>query len=93
MISVINLDQFIEVKEDIEKGLAIFLLDDEMNHVGHEQSWLANVKLEVYLVRMEKDDFQVMDIATHPHTFIIKDGKEIKTMNGIPSEGLLGECL
>lgn len=93
MVHVVNLDQYIEVKEDIDRGMAVFLFEEEMARLGDEHSWLGHLKAEVYLVKMDQEDFRAMDLATHPHTILIRDGEEVKTINGIPTEDYLGEYL
>lgn len=90
MFTEINLEQYLETKEDIAVGIAVFLLDEEVRLIG-DSSWLRTTMLEVYAVKMTKDDFKSMDIGVQPKTFIIKDGKEIFEINGIPSEDALGE--
>jgi hypothetical protein len=90
MLTEINLEQYLETKEDIAIGIVVFLLGEEIRLIG-DSSWLRQTMLEVYAVKMDENDFKSMDIGVHPKTFIIKDGKEIFEINGIPSEDALGE--
>ena len=87
----IGLDQYLEIKEDIDLGIVVFLLGDKYNHILSDSHWLRFTSLEVYVVKMSVEDFKSMDIGVHPKTFLIKDGKEIFEINGIPSEDALGE--
>ncbi len=87
----IGLDQYLEIKEDIEVGVVVFFLEEKYNHLISESHWLNFTSLEVYAVKMSAEDFKSMDIGVHPKTFIIKDGKEIFEINGIPSEDAIGE--
>ncbi len=91
MIHSVNLDQYTEIKEDIDVGFAVFLLNDEMKDLNNENNWLSSSPTEFYLVRMSEEEFKMMDIGVHPKTFIIKNGKEIKELNGFPSEEAIGE--
>jgi len=91
MIHNINLDQYIEIKEDIDIGFGIFLLDNELPDLNSEKNWIATSPIDFYLVRMDKSEFKSMDIGVHPKTFIIKNGKEIKELNGFPPEETIGE--
>jgi len=90
-VNKIVLDQYLEIKEDIDLGVVVFFLDEKYNHLISDSHWLHFTKLEVYAVKMTVEDFKSMDIGVHPKTFIIKDGKEIFEINGIPSEEALGE--
>lgn len=87
----INLDQYLEIKEDIKVGLVVFLLNDELSHMVGTSSWLNHTMLDVNVVRMSKEEFKIMDIGVYPKTFLIKDGQEVLEINGIPSEDALGE--
>ncbi len=90
MLVELNLEQYLETKEDIEFGFVVFLLDEEIRLIG-DSSWLRTTMSEAYAVKMTKEDFKSMDIGVHPKTFLVKDGKEIFEINGIPSEDALGE--
>lgn len=90
MLTEINLEQYLETKEDIALAIVVFLLGGEIHLIG-DSSWLRQTMLEVYAVQLNEDDFKSMDIGVHPKTFIIKDGKEIFEINGIPTEDALGE--
>lgn len=91
MVHNISLDQYIEIKEDIDIGFCIFLLNDELQELNNERNWIFTSPIDFYLVRMCISDFKAMDIGVHPKTFIIKDGKEIKELNGFPPEEAIGE--
>lgn len=89
MIHNITLDQYIEIKEDIEVGFCVFLLDNEMPDIDSERSWITASFIDFYLIRMTDSDFKSMDIGVHPKTFAIKDGKEVKEINGFPPEEVI----
>jgi hypothetical protein len=91
MLNEIGLDQYLEIKEDIELGVVVFFLGGKFNHLISDSHWLCCSSLEVYIVKMTVEDFKSMDIGVHPKTFIIKEGREIFEINGIPSEDALGE--
>jgi hypothetical protein len=90
MLTEITLEQYLEIKEDIELAIVVFLLGEEIRLIG-DSSWLKQTMLEAYAVRLDEEDFKSMDIGVHPKTFLIKDGKEIFEINGIPTEDALGE--
>lgn len=91
MVHEINIDQYTEIKEDIDLGFAVFLLNDEQKDLNNESNWINSSPIDFYLIRMSKEEFKFMDIGVHPKTFIIKNGKEIKELNGFPSEEAIGE--
>lgn len=91
MIHNINLDQYLEIKEDIDLGFGVFLLNDELKELNNDSNWIATSPIDFYLVRMNSSDFKSMDIGVHPKTFIIKNGREIKELNGFPPEETIGE--
>lgn len=86
MISEITLDQYLEIKEDIDVGFAIFLTDDEYTDICAEHNWYFSSNMEFYVIRMSVEEFLQMDFNTHPKTLVIKNGKEIKNINGLPTE-------
>lgn len=89
MIHNITLDQYLEIKEDISVGLCVFLLNGEISNIDSDRSWVTASKHDFYLVRMSEEEFKSMDICVHPKTFIIKNGKEIKEINGFPPEDVI----
>ena len=91
MLTEINLEQYLEIKEDIDVGIVVFLLGEELSHLIGDSSWLKQTMLDVYAIKMDEEDFKSMDIGVYPKTFILKDGKEIFEINGIPSEDALGD--
>jgi len=90
-VEEINLDQFLEIKEDIDLGVVVFFLGDKYSHLISESHWLNFTNMDAYIVKMTVEDFKAMDIGVHPKTFLIKDGKETFEINGIPTEDALGE--
>lgn len=91
MIDEINLEQYLEIKEDIEIGIVVFLLEDDQQHLIGDSSWLHQTVIDTYVVRMTAEEFKTMDIGVYPKTFVIKDGKETFEINGIPSDDALGD--
>lgn len=93
MLTKIDLDQYLEIKEDIDKGAVVFLKEKDITNISGESSSLSIYPVPVYLVQMSDDDFSSMDIGVHPKTFLILNGKEVREYNGIPGENLLEEDL
>lgn len=93
MLTRIDLDQYLEVKEDIDRGAVVFLKQKDLLNISGEASSLSIYPVPVYLVEMTDEDFRSMDIGVHPKTFLILKGKEVKEYNGIPGENLLEEDL
>jgi len=81
---VINLDQFLNLKEKHNTQLFVFLLNDEMSHLDSGTMWYG-LKCPVFLVRMSEEEFHQMDMSTHPKVLCTKSGKELFDHNGIPS--------
>lgn len=84
-MQVINLDQYLRLKEKAAVQFFIFFLDDEYAHLNTESTWLHDLRYPTYLVRMSKDDFNCMDIAIHPKIFCTSSGKELFQINGLPN--------
>lgn len=86
MINELTLDQYIEIKEDIEFGFIIFLTKDEYKDICAEHNWYFSSRMEFYVIRLSIEEFIQMDFNTHPKTLIVKHGNELKNINGLPSE-------
>lgn len=91
MLNNITLDQYLEIKEDIAKGIAIFNLEGSDLNLLTETSFYAVTPMEVYVIQMDKADFSMMDIGVYPKTFLIHKGKEVREFNGIPNEDVIGD--
>ena len=89
MLRVIDLDQYLVMKEKDIVQVFIFLLDGEYSHLGENTSLFYGFNYPVYLVRMTEDEFHSMDISVHPKVFCTKDGKEFFELNGIPTARFL----
>jgi len=81
----ISLDQFFDIKEKNLLQLFVFLLDREYLYLNNETTWLDNFNIPIYIIRMALDDFHSMDFATHPKVLVVKKGKELFELSGLPS--------
>jgi hypothetical protein len=82
---VLNLDGYLRQKEKNVVQLFVFFLNEEYSHLNSESTWLQSVKHPVYIVRMNEDEFNRMDIAIHPKIFCTKSGKELFSIDGLPT--------
>jgi autonomous glycyl radical cofactor GrcA len=83
MDNVVDLEEYLKLKEKKILTVFIFLLDDEYPHLEMNTSWLHYVKEQVYLVRLSEDEFRMLDIGVHPKIIVFHGGKELKEYNGI----------
>ena len=93
MKRTIDVDEFLKLKEKPTLTVFIFLLDDECSYLEYDTSWLNYFGKPIYLVRMNEDDFHMMDIAIHPKIIITRSGKEISEINGLPKMEVLRDHL
>jgi len=84
-MQVINLDQYFELKEKKVIQLFIFFLNSEYPHLNTSSTWLHSLKYPSYIVRMNNEEFDMMDMAIHPKILCTKGGKELFEINGIPT--------
>lgn len=84
MDNVIDLDDYLKLKQSNNFTVFIFLLGNEYPHLDHDSSWIHYVKERVYLVRLQEDEFGMLDIGVHPKTIVYQGGREVKEYNGIP---------
>ena len=89
MLRVIDLDQYLLLKEKDIVQVFIFLLEEEYSHLNDNTSLFYDFSYPVYLVRMTEDEFHSMDISVHPKIFCTKKGKEFFELNGIPTAKFL----
>ena len=93
MKRTINVDEFLKLKEKPTTTVFIFLLNNEYAYLEYDTSWLNYFGSPIYLVRMNEDDFHMMDIAIHPKIIITASGKELSEINGLPKMEVLREKL
>jgi hypothetical protein len=85
MVRNITLEQYLVLKEKKNFNLFIFLLDNEYSYLNNEATWLHTLHMPVYLVRMNDEEFHMMDFGVHPKVLGTKKGKEILEVNGLPN--------
>ena len=81
----IGFDGFMKAKEAKGVRIFIFLLGDEFSHLDNESSWIRYSKVQIQLVRLDQDEFRMLDIGIHPKIIFFRNGREFKEINGIPS--------
>ena len=84
MIRNIEFDEFLNVKTQPGLRIFIFLLLDEFGYINSEYNWLNYLSEDVFLVRLNIEEFSILDIGVHPKVIIINNDKEIAQFNGIP---------
>jgi len=84
MLNVVDLDGFLKFKENKTYTVFIFLLGDEYPHLNNDSSWINYVKERIYLVRLQEEEFAMLDIGIHPKVIVFHGGKELKEYSGIP---------
>lgn len=85
----INVDEFLKLKEKQMLTVFIFLLKNEFSYLEYDTSWLNYFGKPIYLVRMDENEFHMMDIAIHPKILITRRGKELCELNGLPKMEVL----
>jgi len=86
---VVDLDQYLLLKEKDCIQVFIFLLEGEYSHLGENTSLFYDIGFPVFIVRMTEDNFNSMDISVHPKVFCTKVGREFFELNGIPNAKFL----
>jgi len=81
----IGFDEFMTAKEDKGVNIFFFLLDNEYSHLDNESSWIRYSNVSIRLVRLNKDEFRMLDVGLHPKIIFFRNGREFKEINGIPS--------
>ena len=83
MVSVVDLEGYLSLKESESLKVFIFLLGDEYPHYNSDSSWVHYVKENVHLVRLTHEEFKMLDIGVHPKLIVYKGGKDLKEYNGV----------
>lgn len=92
MNKTLNFDDFL-VKKDNHKAFFICLLDDEKPFLENPAHWIHSVQFKIFLVRLSKEEFNMLHIGIHPKVLLYDHGKEIKAWNGIPKYEEFTEAL
>lgn len=79
-----DLDRYLKLKEKDDFAIFVFLLGNEYPHLNNDTAWIHYIKERVYLVRLNEEEFGMLDIGVHPKTIVYKKGREIKEYSGIP---------
>ena len=78
-----SFDDFLNLKEGAFR-VFVFLLGDEYPSLNMENHWLFHNSLNVSIVRLNEDEFRMLDIARHPKIMVTNLGKELLQIDGIP---------
>jgi hypothetical protein len=89
MKKTIDIDEFLKLKEKPALQVFIFLLDGELSYLEYDTSWLGYIGRPIYLVRMNEEEFRMMDMAIHPKILVTRKGRELCEMNGLPKMEVL----
>jgi len=81
----IGFDEFMKLKAGKGLRIFIFLEGNESSHLDSESSWVRYFNVQIRLVRLNLDEFKMLDIGVHPKIIFFRDGREFKELNGIPS--------
>ena len=93
MIRNLDFDGFADTKTQPGLRIFLFLLENEMGFVEKEFHWLNFLMEEINLVRLTKEEFNLLDIGIHPKLIITKDGNEAIHFNGLPSSEILKKLI
>jgi hypothetical protein len=93
MISVLNFEKFVDLKDSLKSMACIFLLNNEYKFLEEEHHWIGSIQEKIYLVRMSKDEFRTMDIGIHPKFIVFKYGEESYSSNGVPTLNKIRDTL
>jgi len=91
MSNYLDFEGFLETKNR-ERAFFVCLMDGEKPYLENSTHWMHHSPFKIHLVRMSKDEFNMLHIGVHPKVILYDKGREINTWNGIPDyETLLEE--
>lgn len=91
-MSILGFEEFID-RKNLEKAFFICLMDGECQYLDSDIHWVHHAPFKVHLVRMSKDEFNMLHIGIHPKVIQYDHGRELKSWNGIPNyEDLMEEA-
>lgn len=85
MGALLDFDKFMELKNTSKLKAFVFLLNNEYPYLNETTTWLDSVGCPVYVVRLTKQEFHMLDIGKHPKIVFFKKGKEILECEGTPN--------
>lgn len=82
----LGFDDFLTLKEKSGIKIFVFFLDNEYKELTDNPSgMLKHIQHELFCIRLNSEEFRMLDIGKHPKVLVYKNGKEIFSINGIPA--------
>jgi hypothetical protein len=88
---VLDFDQFMVKKEHKGPLAFVFLLNNELPHLNKPEHWLHNLREPCFVVRLNEEEFNILDIGKHPKLIFFKQGKERQYLTGLPKLAQMNE--
>jgi hypothetical protein len=81
-----SLDEYYDFISKRGLRIAIIVRDDELPFLKEGSNhWIFSFGVPLLIFRATLNDFETLEIGTHPKVIVYRNGSELENFNGIPS--------